>query len=112
MSVNTINKMFDWVEENIKNEPTLDKMSDYVGYSCFYCSAKFHEAAGISFKEYVIRRKLALAAFDLRETQLRIIDVALKYGFSSNEAFSRAFIRKFGISPRSFRKGQSKGVKS
>ncbi len=106
MSVKTIERMIDWVEANLNEEPTLDKMSDYVGYSSFYCSAKFHETVGISFKEYVVRRKLTLAAVELRETSARIIDIAVKYGFSSNEAFSRAFCKGFGDSPSRFRKTQ------
>jgi AraC family multidrug resistance transcriptional activator len=106
LSVNTIETMLDWVESNLKNEPTLDKMSDYVGYSSFYCSSKFHEAVGMSFKEYVIKRKLTLAAKELKETQEKVIDIAVKYGFSSNEAFTRAFVKYFGCSPRSFRKLQ------
>lgn len=104
MSLKTIETMIDWVEENIKAEPSLKKMSDYVGYSSFYCSAKFHEAVGMSFKEYVIRRKLSLAAADLRNTNLKILEVALKYGFSSHEAFTRAFCKYFGCTPRQYRK--------
>ena len=107
MSIKTIENMMTWVEANIKDDPTLDLMSDYVGYSSFYCSMKFHEAVGITFKEYVLRRKLTLAAIDLRVSNHRIIDVALGYGFSSNEAFSRAFQKKYGSSPREFRKGFS-----
>jgi len=104
LSAKTIENMINWVETNLKDEPTLDKMSDYVGYSSFYCSAKFHEVVGISFKEYVMRRKLTQAAIDLRETDHKIIDIAVKYGFSSNEAFSRAFHKKYGYSPSQFRK--------
>lgn len=104
MSVKTIESMIDWVETNLKDDPTLDKMSDYVGYSSFYCSTKFHEVVGISFKEYVIKRKLTKAALELRETDQRIIDIAVKYGFSSNEAFSRAFHKNYGYSPSKFRK--------
>lgn len=104
MSVKTIENMINWVETNLNNAPTLDKMSDYVGYSSFYCSAKFHEVVGISFKEYVMRRKLTQAALDLRESSHKIIDIAIKYGFSSNEAFSRAFHKKYGYSPSQFRK--------
>lgn len=104
MSVKTIENMIDWVEKNLKNEPSLKKMSDYVGYSSFYCSAKFHEAVGMSFKEYVMRRKLSLAAVDLRKSGLKIIDIAVKYGFSSNEAFTRAFYKEFGYTPSQFRK--------
>ena len=96
--------MIDWVEANLQEDPTLEKMSDYVGYSSFYCSAKFHEILGVSFKEYVLRRRLTQAAFDLRETDHKIIDIAIKYGFSSNEAFSRAFNKIYGYSPSRFRK--------
>ena len=106
MSVKTIESMIDWVETNLGNEPTLDRMSDHVGYSSFYCSAKFHEAVGVSFKEYVVRRKLSLAAAELCETEHRIIDIAIKYGFSSNEAFTRAFCKYYGYTPSSFRKNR------
>jgi len=104
LSVKTIENMIDWVEKNLNDGPTLDKMSDYVGYSSYYCSVKFHEVAGISFKEYVMRRKLTQAAIDLKETKHKIIDIAMKYGFSSNEAFTRAFHKKYGYSPNQFRK--------
>lgn len=104
MSVKTIENMIDWVETNLKDDPTLERMSEYVGYSSFYCSAKFHEVVGVSFQEYVIRRKLTLAALELRETNHKIIEIAVKYGFSSNEAFSRAFHKKHGYSPSQFRK--------
>lgn len=104
MSVKTIENMVDWVEANLIEDPTLEGMSDYVGYSSYYCSAKFHEVVGISFKEYVMKRKLSLAAIELRETGNRILDIAIKYGFSSNEAFTRAFLRSYGYTPRKYRK--------
>ena len=98
MSVRTIEDMIDWVEQNMEEAPTLDKMADHVGYS------KFHEYVGISFKEYVFKRKLSLAAETLMKTDALIIDIALQYGFSSHEAFSRAFKKTFGYSPNQFRK--------
>lgn len=104
MSVKTIERMIEWVENNLGNEPTLEMMSDFVGYSSYYCSSQFHEAVGITFKEYVVRRKLTLAAIDLKKTEHRILDIALKYGFSSNESFSRSFMKEFGYSPSYFRK--------
>jgi AraC family of transcriptional regulator, multidrug resistance transcriptional activator len=104
LSIKTIEHMVDWIEGNLSDNPTLEQMSDYVGYSSFYCSSKFHEVVGISFKEYVVKRKLTMAAKDLKETNLKIIDIALKYGFSSNEAFTRAFYKNYGYTPRQFRK--------
>lgn len=103
MSVRTIEDMIDWVEKNMEETPTLYKMADHVGYSEFYCSAKFHEYVGIPFKEYVFKRKLCLAAESLMNTNSLIIDVAMQYGFSSHEAFSRAFKKVYGYSPNQFR---------
>ncbi|MBQ3969775.1 MAG: helix-turn-helix transcriptional regulator [Clostridia bacterium] len=103
MSVSTVEKMIKWVEDNIDDNPTLEKMAHHVGYSEFYCSSKFHEITGVTFKEYVLKRKLSLAAVSLLETNDRILDVAVNFGFSSNEAFSRAFCREYGCSPKKFR---------
>ena len=103
MSVRTIEDMIDWVEKNMEETPTLYKMADHVGYSEFYCSAKFHEYVGIPFKEYVFKRKLSLAAESLMNTNSLIIDVAMQYGFSSHEAFCRAFKKTYGYSPNEFR---------
>jgi len=103
MSIRTIENMVDWVENNLEEKPTLDKMSSHVGYSPYYCSAKFHETVGLTFKAYVQKRKLSSSTKDLIESEYRIIDIAAKYGFSSHEAFTRAFIREYGLSPSHYR---------
>jgi AraC-like DNA-binding protein len=104
MSVQTIEKMVDWVEDNITNNPTLDRMSAYVGYSPYYCSTKFHEVTGITFKQFVFKLRLFHAASEIKNTKNRFIDIAFKYGFSSQEAFTRAFKGKYGCSPSQYRK--------
>lgn len=103
MSIGTVEAMIDWVETHIEETPELAKMASHVGYSEFYCSAKFHEYVGVPFKEYVFRRKLSLAAESLTHSDARIIEIAMRYGFSSNEAFSRAFKKMYGCSPNQFR---------
>lgn len=95
--------MVDWVEDNIASNPTLIEMSEHVGYSEFYCSVKFHEFIGLTYKKYLLKRKLALSAIDLTRTEYRILDIAVKYGFSSHEAFSRAFRKEYGCSPCEYR---------
>lgn len=104
MSVQTIEKMVDWVEDNITGDPSLAKMSAYVGYSPYYCSTKFHEVIGITFKQFVFKSRLNHAAYEIKNTKNRLIDIAYKYGFSSQEAFTRAFKCKYGYSPSQFRK--------
>lgn len=103
MSASTVENMIKYIEDNIHNNPTLEKMASCVGYSEYYCSSKFHEFTGVTFKEYVLKRKLSLAAKCLIETDDKILDVAVNYGFSSNEAFSRAFCKEYGYSPKRFR---------
>ncbi len=56
--------------------------------------------------DYVRKRRLTKAAQELVQSNEKIVDVALKYQFSSQEAFSRAFKRMFKVSPREFRKAQ------
>ncbi len=107
MSVKTIEKMVDWVEDNIKENPTLREMSDYVGYSSFYCSIKFHEYVGVTFKQYVAKRRMSLSAIEIKNTNRRFLDIALDYGFSSQEAFTRAFVNTYGCTPYQYRKQTS-----
>lgn len=106
MSVKTIKTMLDWVEDNLEEEPGLPQMAHYVGYSEYYCSAKFHEYVGVSFKEYVFKRKLSRAARELVNSERRIIEIAVQFGFSSHEAFARSFKKMYGYSPRQCRKGR------
>lgn len=96
--------MINWIEDNITDNPTLTEMSDFVGYSPFYCSAKFHENIGMTFKKYISKRKLTLAAVEVKETQTKFLEIAVKYGFSSQEAFTRAFADIYGCTPNQFRK--------
>lgn len=99
-----IQKMIDWIEENIRENPSLTQMSDQIGYSPYYCSRHFHKITGMTVKSYVSGRRLALAALALRDTDERIIDIAVKCGYSSQEALTRAFSAAFGCTPASYRR--------
>ena len=103
MSIQTIEIMAKWVENNLTENPTLKDMSSYVGYSPFYCSAKFKEHMGISFKQFLAQCRLTAAAKDIQNTDDKITDIALRYGYSSSEALTRAFSQKFHCSPRQYR---------
>lgn len=97
-------KMVEWVEDNIKENPTLGEMSDHVRYSSFYCSIKFHDYVGITFKQYIAKRRISLAEKEIKTTNRRFLDIALDYGFSTQEAFTRAFTKAYGCTPSKYRK--------
>ncbi|MDE7244161.1 MAG: AraC family transcriptional regulator, partial [Oscillospiraceae bacterium] len=95
--------MIDWVEAHLTENPSLLEMSNQIGYSPYYCSSHFHEIAGTTFKRYVAGRRLAMAALEIRDTDARILDIAIKYGYSSQEALTRAFMSAFGCTPAIYR---------
>lgn len=98
-----IQQMIDWIERHLKHDFSLDALSNYMGYSPYYCSFKFHQAAGISIRRYVLLRRLYLSTEHLANGQ-KILDIALEFRYSSQEAYSRAFKMIFGISPSEFQR--------
>ena len=85
-------------------EITLRELAAYLGYSEYHVSHKFSEIAGMPFRDYLRYRLLAFALKEVRDTQRSMLDIALDYGFSSNEAFTRAFREAYGVSPADYRR--------
>lgn len=83
---------------------TLSNLSHRLGYSEFHMSRKFKEISGMQFRDYLRYRRLAFALKELRDTDTGILDIALNYGFSSHEAFTRAFKEAYGMTPVDYRK--------
>ena len=57
----------------------------------------------MQLRDYLRRRRLAFALRDVRDTDAGILDIAVQYGFSSNEAFTHAFKKAYGVSPSAYR---------
>lgn len=102
-----IQQLIDVIDECIKQENnedlTLEHLARTLGYSEFYISRKFKEISGMQFRDYVRYRKLAFALKQVRDTDRGLLDIALDYGFSSHEAFTRAFKEAYGVTPSEYR---------
>lgn len=83
---------------------TLSFLAEKLGYSEFYVSRKFKEISGMSLRDYMGQRSLSFALKEVRDTTRGLIDIAFDYGFSSHEAFSRAFKDSFGVAPSDYRR--------
>jgi AraC-like DNA-binding protein len=98
----------DEIDECIKRRSgeamTLRFLSRKLGYSEFHTTRKFSEISGMSFRDYLRHRKLAFALLEVRDSERSILDIAFDYGFSSHEAFTRAFKATYGIAPSEYRK--------
>ena len=99
-----IEKTLDWIEDNLTDEFTLFDLANHAGYSPFYFSRLFRLIIGKTIKKYIADRRLYRSALDIRDTEERIIDIAVKYGFSSQEALTRALKSAYGYTPYAFRK--------
>ena len=97
----------DEIDECIRNrnseEITLRFLSRRLGYSEFYATRKFKEISGMQFRDYLRHRKLAFALKEVRDSKKSLLDIAFDYGFSSHEAFTRAFKGTYGVTPSEYR---------
>lgn len=75
-----IQKMLDWIEQHLTENPSLLEMSKQIGYSPCYCSSRFHSVVGMTVKNYVSVRRLTRAALEIRDTKDRILDIAFRRG--------------------------------
>ncbi len=102
-----VQKIVDEIDICIKGKNdemiTLRYLAQKLGYSEFYVSRKFKEISGMQLRDYLRYRKLAFALKEIRDTGAGILDIALNYGFSSHEAFTRAFKDTYGITPSEYR---------
>ncbi|AOZ92929.1 AraC family transcriptional regulator [Paenibacillus crassostreae] len=96
-----LNRALQYIEENLADDIDLKEAARLARCSEYHFSRMFSFLAGIPLSEYIRRRRLTSAAFELQTGELRVMDVAVKYGYSSADAFSRAFQGLHGIPPSS-----------
>jgi AraC family transcriptional regulator len=91
------------IEKNLDGEISPSELAKYVGCSAYHFTRMFSFIAGISLSEYIRRRRLTSAAFDLQQGA-KVLDTAVKYGYDSPTSFNRAFQNLHGIAPKEARK--------
>lgn len=104
----SMNHALSYIEEHLTHEIDLKEAARLALCSEYHFTRMFSFLAGLSMSEYIRRRRLTLAAFDLQGSNIRIIDVAMKYGYNSPDAFTKAFQHYHGVTPSESRtSGQS-----
>ena len=99
-----VNRAIWFIESHYAEDMTLDRIADVVGVSRYHLVRAFGCATGYSVMRYLRVRRLSIAAQSLAtDDTLNILDVALEAGYSSHEAFTRAFRGQFGITPEAIR---------
>ena len=99
-----MNNVLNYIEENITETIDYDKLAKMVCCSTYEFGRIFSFMAGVSISEYIRRRRLSLAAFDVQDENQKMVDIALKYCYESPASFTRAFREMHGTSPMAARK--------
>lgn len=102
--VDRLNQAIDYLEEHLSEEISYEEAARAAGCSSYHFQRMFTYLAGTPLSEYIRRRRMSLAAVDLRSGDERIIDIAMKYGYSSPTAFNRAFQSVHGVPPSAARR--------
>lgn len=100
----SISEAVEYIENHITENITADNVANHVCISSFYFQKGFSMLCGFSVMEYIRNRRLALAGGELATSDIKVIDVAIKYGYDSPDSFTKAFTRFHGITPSMVRK--------
>jgi len=98
-----LNEAISYIEKNLAGEISYETISKIAGCSVYNFQRMFSYIADKPLSEYIRSRRLTMAAFELLNSVERIIDIALKYGYESQDAFTRAFKNFHGVLPSSVR---------
>ena len=97
--IERLNSAVKYIEDNLCKDIDLNEAAKLACCSSYNFQRMFTYMAGVTLSEYIRRRKMSLAAVDLMDSDSKVIDVALKYGYDSPTAFNRAFKAIHAIAP-------------
>ena len=108
MNFSSLNKMIEYIEKNLDNEIDYNELSKITNTNIFILDRIFMFLTNMTIIEYIKKRRLSKAFEELRNTNLKIIDIAFKYQYNSASSFNRAFKQLFNITPTECRNGLGK----
>lgn len=93
-----------YIEKNLYEPLSAAMVAEAVSYSYYHFHRYFLIVMGETVGSYIRSRRLTLAAYELVHSEKKILEIALSLYFESAESFSRAFKKKYGLTPREYRK--------
>lgn len=97
--LNELNEACNYIENNIENEIDIKEIARITNQSTDSINRFFVSMLGITIKEYIRKRRLSLAVYDLQNSDEKITDIAFKYGFNSYDSFCKAFLNQHHVTP-------------
>ena len=101
--IEKLNHSINYIEENLEGKIDFEKAAQIACCSTFNFQRMFSYIAGVTLSEYIRRRRMSKAAYELQNYDIRIMDLSIKYGYDSPTSFSRAFQSVHNLSPSTAR---------
>lgn len=102
--IDRLNASLNYIEEHLTEEIRIEDLARIAFCSSYHYQRMFTYIAGLPLSEYLRRRRMSIAAVELQQSEIKVIDLALKYGYTSPTAFNRAFQSVHGLAPSAVRK--------
>ncbi|ROR15091.1 helix-turn-helix domain-containing protein [Erwinia sp. JUb26] len=99
-----IHELIAWIDSNIRQPLKIEDVAQRAGYSKWHLQRMFNRIMRISLGNYIRDKKLTSAAQDLITGGESVIDISTKYGYDSQQSFSRSFSRKYHVPPATWRR--------
>lgn len=97
--VSDFESAIEYIEENLTSDIDFSMVAQKAKCSSYHFQRMFSSLVGIPLSEYIRRRRLTLAAIEIQNSDVKIIDIALKYCYDTHSSFTRAFQLIQGITP-------------
>ncbi|EFM18341.1 transcriptional regulator, AraC family [Pantoea sp. aB] len=103
MQEEIIHSLTHWIDQNLDKSLSIDEVAAKSGYSKWHLQRMFRSVTKQTLGGYIRERRLTLAAEALSQTQRPVFDIAMQYGYDSQQTFSRVFRRQFAQTPTAYR---------
>lgn len=98
-----IQNAIEFIELNLREDLNIVEIASQACFSAFHFQRVFQAISGFTVQQYIRRRRLSEAAAQLKQSHQKVLDIAMEYQYNSQEAFTRAFEKSFGITPGKYR---------
>ncbi len=102
--ISEMRKIIDFIEDNYKNNITMDDVAEFLGYEYHYVSRYFNKLFNMPFRDFVNLYRLEAAMKLFEDGSKKLLEIAYESGFQSVRNFNNSFKKNFGVSPTEYKR--------
>lgn len=100
--IEAVQRMQEYIEKHLREDISFADLAKVSMFSPWHARRLFLEYTGVTPAEYIRKLRLKQSALKLRDENVKVLDVALEFGFGSVDGYQRAFRKEFGCNPSEY----------